>query len=731
MLYAIGLTVVILMVAVGLGFVIFVHELGHFLVAKACGVKCEKFYLGFDIGGWKLCKFQWGETEYGIGILPLGGYVKMLGQEDNPSKLAEEIERAKKGDEGRVAGDGGDAPNAEQAPTSESPAYDPRSFLAKSVPQRMAIISAGVIMNVIFAFFMAVVAYSLGVEQIPCVIGTVFPGEPAWQADLQPGDEILQIAGKKMSQFRDLQAAISLGNIPEEGVPLLVRRPGVKEPMRVMVKPDRSRGAFVIGVGSGVTTRLPSGTATWLVHHRPFVVPGSAADRASPPFENGDKVVKIDGVPTANYAQINEQLARNADRKITVTVERANASSAVDISVGPEPMRIIGLEMEMGPITAIQADSPAAEAGVQPGDRIESIDGNPPGDPMTLADRLRRRAGQKIKMTVLRGESKTPVTLTMQVRQGAQCSAPPIIVNSPVAVDAIGVAYHVIASVQHVADGSPAAKADLKPGDVLLSTTLNPPSEETLRKLQFEQPKSTVPLGEDAHNWPYVISFLQSCVPDTTVSLTFTRGDKKQTVEDLAPIASSDWFNPDRGLLFEPLTVDRKADSFADALALGGRETLDQVTLVYRTLKAIGTNRVSARNLGGPVMIAKVAAAYADRGSAELLIFLTMLERQPRRVEHPADPGAGRRTSHVPGLRRRPRQAGQRTRADRADLHRPGIDHRLDGLGDGPGLWAHLAAIGRQTAPRRHEGYGDGRSSYVRTGLLQIRPLSLWERGRG
>ncbi len=83
----------ILAVAAGLGFVIFVHELGHFLVAKACGVKCEKFYLGFDIYGLKFCKFKRGETEYGIGILPLGGYVKMLGQDDNPARMAEEGRR--------------------------------------------------------------------------------------------------------------------------------------------------------------------------------------------------------------------------------------------------------------------------------------------------------------------------------------------------------------------------------------------------------------------------------------------------------------------------------------------------------------------------------------------------------------------------------------------------------------------------------------------------------------
>ena len=100
MLYVIGWIVIVLMVAFGLGFVVFVHELGHFLVAKCCGVKCEKFYLGFDFGGLKLCKFQWGETEYGIGIFPLGGYVKMLGQEDNPARLREEMERAQKGTRG-------------------------------------------------------------------------------------------------------------------------------------------------------------------------------------------------------------------------------------------------------------------------------------------------------------------------------------------------------------------------------------------------------------------------------------------------------------------------------------------------------------------------------------------------------------------------------------------------------------------------------------------------------
>src|SRR6185312_14350994 len=98
-------------VAAGLTFVIFVHELGHFLVAKACGVKCEKFYVGFDFfefripfTPWKiprsLFKFQWGETEYGLGSLPLGGYVKMLGQDDDPRNAEAEAARIRAAEPG-------------------------------------------------------------------------------------------------------------------------------------------------------------------------------------------------------------------------------------------------------------------------------------------------------------------------------------------------------------------------------------------------------------------------------------------------------------------------------------------------------------------------------------------------------------------------------------------------------------------------------------------------------
>ena len=227
-------------VAVGLGFVIFVHELGHFAVAKMCGVKVDKFFIGFDIGGLKLCSFRWGETLYGIGILPLGGYVKMLGQEDNPAQLRKEMERARQeAASGSATGRGrsrqrrrgGRRTVRRRRASAEKRLFDPRSYLAKSVPQRMAIISAGVIMNMIFALVFAVVAFAFfGVKQNPTVVGSVMAGGAAWQAGVQADDEILEVAGRKVHNFRHMTEEIVNADLAH-GIPLLIQRPGVKDPL--------------------------------------------------------------------------------------------------------------------------------------------------------------------------------------------------------------------------------------------------------------------------------------------------------------------------------------------------------------------------------------------------------------------------------------------------------------------------------------------------------------------
>jgi len=651
--YVIGLSVVILMVAVGLGFVIFVHELGHFLVAKLCGVKCEKFYLGFDIAGLKFCKFRWGETEYGIGILPLGGYVKMLGQEDNPARLQEEMERARQGAPQPAAGEAtslpspagrGDGGEGSQPPASNSSApvpsagspvpnpalYDPRSFLAQSVPKRMAIISAGVIMNVIFAFLMAIVASYLGVEQSPCVIGQVIPGDPAWQADLRAGDTILEIAGKRMKQFRDLIATISLGDIDtQKGVPVLVARPGVKEPLSITVKPDSSRGQFLIGVLSAHTAQLATDRTTWLVRNRHAVLPGSVAALTKPAFHTGDRIVQIDEVPIQSAAQISVELMRRANRKIAVTVERAEEEVAgrpteknrrVTIEVQPNLMRTVGLVMKMGEITALQAGSPALAAGLRPGDLIVKVDGKPVGDPLRLPEQV-KASGKTVNLSIRRKEKN--LVVAVRARPPAEFS-PSDMPDSPVDVPSLGIACRVLNEVDRVIAGSPAATAGVAAGDVIVQAKLLPPDKEILRKLEFEQPAIEIPFTETNHNWPLLLRNLQMTLPDTRVELTVSRSEQARTVV-LQPVEARDWFDPDRGFIFEPLTFERKAENFADACALGGRETLDELTFVFRTLRAIGTSQVSPRKLGGPWMIIKTALAYADQGTAIFLMFLTML----------------------------------------------------------------------------------------------------------
>ena len=633
--YAIGLTVVILLSALGLGFVIFVHELGHFLVAKLCGVKCEKFYLGFDIAGLKICKFQWGETEYGIGILPLGGYVKMLGQEDNPARMREEMERAKqlRGIQGDKKGDGSEAETASDSsiPGDEVPAYDPRSYLAQSVPKRMAIISAGVIMNVIFAFVMAVVAFSIGVRQMPCTVGAVGPGEAGWQADLRSGDEVLEIAGKKMRKFRDLQAAIQLADIEEgDSVPMLIRRPGVKEPFTVEVKPDRSIGAFIIGVGNGKTTRLMKNEKTWLIQKRLAVLPGSAAARAEPPLANGDRVVQIDDTPIDNYAQIARELAQKVDVPIRLVVERrklndrgkpTGETKRITSVVPPNPMRHLGVVMVIGEVTAIQNGSPAKTAGILPGDQLQ----DPAGDPMALPSWLRQRAGETVKLTLRREDSKSPIVVPVSLREPIDYAAP-MMLSSPVASSSLGVAYEILNRVDRVIEGSPAAKAGLRPGDLITKATIIPPDDETLRKFDMEgQEEKSLEFSEQSRNWALFMDVLQQTAPGTKVKLTFRRqGEDEQSIE-LTPVDAEDWFNPDRGFIFEQIEVDWRAESMAEALAMGGRETLDLLTIVFRTLKALGTRKVSPRGLAGPITIVTVILQKADEGPGVLLLFLAFL----------------------------------------------------------------------------------------------------------
>ena len=140
----------IILVILGFGLVIFVHELGHFLLAKRVGITVERFALGM---GPRLFGVKYGQTDYCVNLLPVGGYVKMLGQEDFK-------------------------------PLEEGGPGDPGAYSNKSVGARIAVVSSGVVMNVIFAAILFIIVGLVGIRRPAAIVGGVEEGYPAAQAKI-------------------------------------------------------------------------------------------------------------------------------------------------------------------------------------------------------------------------------------------------------------------------------------------------------------------------------------------------------------------------------------------------------------------------------------------------------------------------------------------------------------------------------------------------------------------
>jgi len=287
--------------------------------------------------------------------------------------------------------------------------------------------------------------------------------------------------------------------------------------------------------------------------------------------------------------------------------------------------------MTMGPITAIQDHSPAAEANLRPGDQILLVDGDRPGDPMTLPDQLRRLASgseqAQVVLTVSRDGEEKPLDVEVLLRVPDTFELP-LTRESAVSVPALGIAYQVLSQVDAVLPGTPAEKAGLKPGDVVVQATLIPPDKESLKSQGLEeaarklrQKELVVKLGDDESGWPFLLAWIQDCLPGTRLALELQDGGEVA----LAPVEADDWFYPDRGLQFAVLRVQRRAESMGEAIAWGTQETVDSLLLIFRTLKALSTGQVSGKALMGPVGIVQVAYYSVVEGPGEFLLFLCLI----------------------------------------------------------------------------------------------------------
>ena len=630
---SLGFLVAIAKAAAGLGFVIFVHELGHFLVAKACGVKCEKFYVGFDvpikIGPFQLprtlFKKQWGETEYGIGIVPLGGYVKMLGQDDNPANSAKEAERI------RVAREKGVEAEAEDANCE----IDPRSYPAKTVSQRLMIISAGVIMNLIFAIIFGMVAYRMGVSYTPTIVGSASPGLSAWDVGLQTGDRILQLGrdGTPSEHLRfdkDMMVKVMMTG-PGEDLDLLVQRytpPGesASEPEWVTVKlsspQEELHGRPIIGISQyGTTVIGMSPELRELLGHLP-------ANQTEPALQQGDRIVAVNATPVADYTQLNAQLAKLVDKPLLLDIERpadpndsSSSSSQLEVTVATSPVHELGFDLTMGPITAVQHGSVGAAAGFQLGDVIVGVQGESAGDPMRLPDVVRRLAGQTIQVEVLRDGQQVGIEVTPVTPRMLHVGAGP---NRPVAIEALGIAYAVENVVARVEPDGPASRAGLQVGDLVHTAEFEPLAEDRERDEQLFGRPRPIELGRERVDWPRVHDRMKTSLPGTMVSLTYERDGSVKTVQML-PVEAPDWNYADRGIRTTTDKEIHQVQSWAAAFSLGWRETYESMRQVYFILYRLVTGQLSPMNLGGPASIATMAGLEASESTARLLVFLTLL----------------------------------------------------------------------------------------------------------
>ena len=178
------------------------HEFGHFLVARLCGVRVEVFSVGFGKREWCLWCAKFGDTEYRIAPIMLGGYVQMLGQDDlEPSKRD----------------------------------CSPESYTQKSPLQRIAILLAGPFANLLLGFLALVVAVWIGKMEIAPKIGAPEPSSPAFVAGLREGDEIVRVNGARVQSWNELSKAIKASAV---GVPLALEVLRDSAPLHIALVPS-------------------------------------------------------------------------------------------------------------------------------------------------------------------------------------------------------------------------------------------------------------------------------------------------------------------------------------------------------------------------------------------------------------------------------------------------------------------------------------------------------------
>lgn len=358
-----------------LGGLVFFHELGHFLAAKAFKVKVLKFSLGFGPRVWG---FRRGETEYQLAALPLGGFVKMAGED--PSQPLEPEDRG-------------------------------RGFNEQKPWKRAIIAFAGPFVNLVLpvAVFFAVLLSPQ--PQQPALVGVVMPGEPAERAGVRAGDIVRAVDGIPVRSFDEMKREVeSRGG---QNIDLVVERDGERKTLTLTptseteTNPIETTKKGRIGIVAG---KFPAYIG---------VVPGGRADQAG--LRTFDRVVSVNGKPVETAVDLKHALA-DANQALTIGVVRSQpvdvpgatlATAATDTLTIPAGEGSLGIDAPDLYLREVTEGTPAFAAGLRPLDRIIALNGTPVASGPRLErvlDEWMRVKGKRLDLVVQRGAEKVSLS---------------------------------------------------------------------------------------------------------------------------------------------------------------------------------------------------------------------------------------------------------------------------------------------------------------------------------
>jgi regulator of sigma E protease len=537
-------------IAVALGLIIFVHELGHFAAAKAFGVWVRRFAIGF---GPVLLKWRRGETEYSLRAFPLGGFVEPMG--DHPDS------------------EGGD---------------DPRALWRRPAWQRSVVFAAGVFMNGVLAIVFFTVASMIGISAPSPLVGDVTPMLPAEKAGIKAGDRIVAINGRPVESFEDVMTTVSSG-AAGTAFDVTVERPsgGAAGPQRLTFEGIRS-------------LRDPGDPAPRLGIEpaiEPFIfamVPGVPEEQAG--LKAGDRILEINGRRVTRWREMGKMFDEAPPGPLVVVVERDGKRLEIPV----DPSKLTKPDLGMNPpvaVRAVDADGPAARAGIRRGDRIVRVDDVawPAADQLSEKVKAAGDGGQ-VRLVLGRGGQQVEATSGVAAYAGHE--------NKPLMGVSLEPAVGTPIEVGRVEPDGPAAKAGIEPGDVIVAMGAD---------------------GTEPKDWDDVLAVFGRS-PGKAVPLLVKRGGKELSTTFAAAMVPVEKFtlfgSRPRPILYEPLP---RLYNPLKAVERGFKRTWSWFGRVYMNLIQLARGEVGREAVGGPVLIVYASLGVATRGLGTFIDFWGIL----------------------------------------------------------------------------------------------------------